>query len=132
MSDAELHKLGIPQLDRQHAEIITLITAIREACTTGAPLWAVTRMVDELQAQLSNHVECEENAMRKDGYPFLNEHVRIHTEMLTLLRALCNTLRSGTQVSDSEILETVDDWERHHIREVDAEYGLWLRTRNVV
>lgn len=73
------YTLGIAELDSQHSEIESLFTELQESIN-DRKRWSV--LLDSVCERMRFHFYAEESIMRIFAYPELQEHARMHQEIL--------------------------------------------------
>ena len=114
--------IGIPQLDREHRHLFSLVLALR--------LGTVEQTVDQLLDYVVTHFSNEQDAMDRSGYPALEQHVKLHEEFAS---KIADFLVSGDQWTEERVQDLrrfLNKWLIAHIMTHDMRFGKWLATHN--
>ncbi len=121
--------VGIPDIDRQHKELLNKIKELREACREGRGKELIDEMMAFLERYINDHFSCEERYMKEFNYPQMVFHVKEHTDFTKRYLELRDELRKrGWRLYTT--LETKDLlglWWINHISKVDRELGRFLK-----
>lgn len=102
------HSVGIPELDHQHEQILSLLTEAKQSARDRSedllPLLAGLRQV------VMFHFTFEEMALRKS--PDLSKHLQDHVDFLA-------AIDSADKINPERALSDLEDWIHRHIRDFD-------------
>lgn len=79
---------GIEEIDNQHKEIEEVAAAVIEAVQNRDRWHIVHYMIVRLYELLRFHFAVEESMMRITGFPEIEEHKRVHLEMLSTIERI--------------------------------------------
>lgn len=85
-------RTGIPELDRDHEELIGHINAIAELEEVAGPHETVAAL-EKFRAHLAEHFTSEEVSLRAVRYPRTDAHLTHHAEILVTLDRLIEDIR---------------------------------------
>src|SRR3974390_1372873 len=77
---------GVPGVDHEHRELVTLINRLAEEIAAGADKEGVRRFLGEVFARIAAHFALEESIMRKHGYDEYEAHKAEHETLLDDIR----------------------------------------------
>jgi len=125
------YRLGIDEMDIQHARWIRLIEEFR-AVAEGrllepAGIEAAENALVKLREYTASHFASEEQFMAARAYPGLDAHKLRHRELEALVRALLEDLRSrkGSRAPlKLNLLVTI--WLLEHILQEDGKYARFV------
>jgi hemerythrin-like metal-binding protein len=107
-------ELGNPLIDTQHRMLILLCNKLDIAIQTHETQYAVQRVILELKKFTEFHFVSEENLMLEIGYPELEQHMLIHSELLRQLNdGLIQINRHNEQ--PAELLAFLKQWLVDHV-----------------
>ncbi|HEY6896697.1 MAG TPA: bacteriohemerythrin [Rhodocyclaceae bacterium] len=124
----EEYELGIPEIDRQHRELINALVDL-ETTTDKEQRWsAVHFALVRVEEFVNVHFAVEESLMRLVGFPNFDSHVAEHRAFRDKVAEL--KLRSlQTEITD-DLRALVTDWLLQHIVTRDREYVDFIRGHN--
>jgi hemerythrin len=128
------YRLGIDEMDIQHARWIRLIEEFRSVAEgkllEPAGIDAAESALVQLREYTASHFASEEQFMSTRGYPGLEAHKLRHRELEALVRALLEDLRShkGSRAPlKLNLLVTI--WLLEHILQEDGKYARFVAGR---
>jgi hemerythrin-like metal-binding protein len=119
---------GIPEIDRQHRELLVQIAELGEAARTG-DLPLAENVLSYLERYAARHFATEERFMLAYGYPNLETHWSLHMAFASELarrKAEYAAHRSlATLIAD--LGQWMARWLNEHVLEEDARMARFLR-----
>lgn len=118
-------RVGVPELDQQHQELINIINFFAEepgAEYTSERINTVIGMVVEYSI---NHFKTEESHMESIGYPQLAEHMKEHKELLVKFGHATTLVRQKKRGA-YDLFELLRSWLDNHVRQSDMQYAHYL------
>lgn len=82
---------------------------------------------ESLAAYTRTHFEFEEQYMREHHYPKVDEHIKLHQQIIAGLDRLRADLEEGKDVED-DLTGTLRLWIVQHINVSDMDYAVFLGT----
>jgi hemerythrin len=119
---------GIPEIDRQHRELVRLLAELFAAMQEGAGQRVVERTLASLSDYALTHFAAEEQLMCEHAYPKADQHRAEHAMFTRKIDELTGHAGSRSALSIQVIL-FLRNWLTDHIASVDQELGDFLRTR---
>lgn len=115
-------RTGIGKIDSQHETLVDLINLLEseQHCDKEKTLTALYAYVDL-------HFKYEEALMRLNGYPFYEQHKRLHVFFLEKIEQSSRNKRGDCE----EIRHFLCDWLLNHIGKSDQDYVSWVKDTNV-
>jgi hemerythrin len=108
---------GIPEVDHEHRELVTLINRLSDDVIAGADKERVQAFLGEVFARIAAHFALEESVMRKHGYDEYEAHKAEHEDLLDEIRDIMDQ----AEASYAESLSAkVGDWFVGHFKTKDA------------
>ena len=123
--------VGIEEIDSQHQELFRKINELLDACNQGKGKEVVGKIIDFLGSYVVEHFRCEEENMRKYGYPEMGSHQVHHTQFIQSFGELKAKFETDGPGAHIVILtnRVVVAWLNSHIRNVDRQLGAFLKTK---
>jgi len=112
--------VGVPDVDHEHQELITLINELYETMNSGAGDYTVMDFLGEIYAHVSAHFALEEKIMRERRYDQYAGHKADHEKLLDELRDIMDAWEENDYFSDDEFAEALEQWFTEHFRTRDA------------
>ncbi len=111
-------------IDEQHKSLFQLGNELPDE-SSGSN---INRVIMRLYKYTREHFTAEEEMMASIGFPLLNEHKRLHDNLITQLNEVCST----PPKTDSAILnfkKFVFDWLIDHIMTQDNKYFVFVQQK---
>ena len=116
------YSVGVPKFDDDHEIILNLIDTYLMQSDSGLDLNTVRFIIDQLGDYSQTHFKAEETYMAEINYPRLEDHRRLHHEMLDQL----TYIRGQCEKGDVSVVEVtakfLHDWWNNHILLEDMAY----------
>lgn len=125
MSSEPLHwradfETGIEDIDFQHHYFLNLINRLARQFLRAEDDDYRAALIAELNAYARFHFISEENLMRRDGYPELAHHRRLHDELIDELSSREQALElAHAEGREADIVEFLVAWFTHHTSQED-------------
>ncbi|MDH3546388.1 MAG: bacteriohemerythrin [Gammaproteobacteria bacterium] len=113
-------KVGVPEVDHEHRELIEMINDLHEAMHKGAGQDTILESLGEIYAQIAAHFALEEKMMRKAHYPALPEHKQDHETLLDDLREIMDEVEDDGVFNEAQLSVDLERWFSDHFRTHDA------------
>ncbi len=122
-------RIGLPEVDEEHQELIRSINRLHHELAIGASLLRVTGALGDIHSAIASHFALEEKDMQALHYGELGAHKGDHERLLDeILDILDDVMACGRY--DSQLLSArLSDWFTEHFRTHDARLHHWLATR---
>jgi hemerythrin-like metal-binding protein len=122
--------MSVPQLDKQHRELIAEVNEFSAAVDAGASRAEVELRVTRLIEDFQVHFDSEEHLMQSSMFPELTPHVDEHRKLIAQMTGLLDGLDSGgVQLCDALVL-FVRLWAEQHIAGLDRTFAQFLGDGN--
>ena len=112
--------VGVPDVDHEHQELISLINDLHAAMSSVSHDVTVMDFLGEIYAHVSAHFALEEKIMREHKYDHYAEHKAEHEALLDTLRDIMDDYEENAYFSDEAFAEAVEKWFTDHFRTRDA------------
>lgn len=128
-------RLGISELDRDHAELIALIQRLDEAIRSDQDRAIEAEALDALVAYVDRHFAAESRFMNDHGYPA--EQTRLHEAEHARLLNRVKRWQQARQASDAgrrltfDIAAFLNAWVCHHVEGQDVQLARFLQSKGV-
>ena len=120
---------GHAKIDEQHRALVDAFNKLHAAMKQG-------RGKDELQDTLSflkdytvSHFAMEGELMDRTGYPGGHAHKAIHADLVAQVQELTDRFRQGKTALTLPVMDFLEGWLIHHIKEEDVRLAQYLKTR---
>jgi len=123
--------VGVAAIDNQHQMWIRRLGDIAEAIETFQGPQRVGEALGFLIDYTDFHFATEENAMDATQYPDMANHKARHAELRTTLAQLEDEFQEdgATHILADSVNTLIFNWLTNHIREVDVQFGAFLKER---
>ncbi len=119
--------IGHDTVDSQHRNLVEILSAIEEGKKSGIQKSQMLVHIKDLLDYSGYHLQTEEQIMKAQAYPHMNEHVREHDEFRKQVTEFAQSFQSGSLLS-TEVFTFLRSWLLKHISGTDRRLGTWLRT----
>jgi hemerythrin len=124
---AACESVGVPECDAEHADLLALARAVRDALHDHAPGAEVQDLLDELMEETLEHFEHEERLLAEVRYPQLAEHTQSHNRLLRAMLHFKEDVRHARYRPDLAV-KFIHAWVVEHVRIEDTRYRDYLST----
>ena len=117
--------LGIPVIDKQHANLTRIINNLYLACNNNPEITnhrfihAVSKTIDFIR----HHFSTEEKLMTISDYPGYLEHRKEHGEFIWELLRHSRLFQDGQDFIPQNFMHFLSDWINAHIEGSDSEFA---------
>ena len=122
--------IGVPEIDRQHKELLSRFDSLLKACEAGKGMDELKKLLGFLDDYVVKHFSDEEGIQRNCSFPGYAAHKSEHDWFITRLKALKDEIKADG-VAVYHVTETNNmllKWLITHIAKLDGELGAYLRT----
>lgn len=123
------HRLGVPEIDAEHALQISVIGAFRSA-VARADFEAQRVIFDRLVDYSNAHFMAEAMMMRLYGYPDTDAHLVEHRSLLDELSAIRGVLGDPDHATATGLADRLDAWFESHLGSYDRPFAHFLTETN--
>jgi len=116
----EQYRLGVPEVDNEHRELIDLINALHASMAESDTNVTVLDFLGELYARVAAHFALEEKVMRDNDYDEFADHKTDHERLLDDIRDLMDDYEDDVRVDVEAFGKRLDAWFSEHFRTRDA------------
>ncbi|MGB0128675.1 MAG: bacteriohemerythrin [Rhodocyclaceae bacterium] len=118
-------ELGIPEIDSQHKELLTIINELWTAIVAKRAADSIDGVLRELESYTRAHFTAEEVLMRVEKFPDFNMHKQQHQAFIDKLGNTRNLVSKGKPI-ELDLLHYLTDWLVKHILGSDKEYASFV------
>jgi hemerythrin len=116
----EQYSLGVPEVDKEHRELIELINALHASMAGSDTNVTILDFLGELYARVAAHFALEEKVMRDNDYDEYADHKTDHELLLDDIRDLMDDYEDDSHVDVEAFGKRLDAWFSQHFRTRDA------------
>ena len=119
--------VGLPEIDRQHKNLISIINDLDEATRAGKAKDVVSKVLDDLIIYTATHFRMEEKYFAQFEYADSKAHKEEHAaliEKVNSIEADLNSASEGRRLAiAAELMSFLGIWWNYHILETDMKYA---------
>lgn len=122
--------IGMPEIDRQHKELLSRFDSLLKACEAGKGMDELRKLLGFLDGYVVRHFSDEEGIQKSSGFPGYGAHKSEHDWFIARLNDLQDEIKAEG-VAVYHVTETNNmllKWLVNHIAKVDGELGAYLRS----
>jgi hemerythrin len=126
------YSVGIPEIDKQHQEIMALITDLLKLCredNNDGKQQSFADLVAIITEHLQKHFEAEENLMLENNYPHYENHKKRHDQLLENVKKMMEKILNGKHRSLLNMVIFLREWFVENIYGLDKDLGDYLNGR---
>lgn len=125
----EIYETGIVALDNEHRGLVAEVNRLYEALRDKQGEKILRDILAMLETYTVDHFQHEERLMAQYNFPGLEDHRRIHQELIDAVAEIKIRAETGSEELARELLKFLRTWVLEHIVEVDKQYGPYLESR---
>lgn len=125
----EVYETGIVVLDNEHRGLVGEINRLYEAVRDKQGEKLLGDILSMLENYTVDHFQHEEKLMEQYHFPGLEEHRKIHRDLVDAVQEIKQRAASSTEDLARELLRFLRIWLLEHIVVVDKSYGVFLESR---
>lgn len=118
---------GNKKVDEEHKLLFEIINELHDAMKKGKGKEILQQTLDKLIKYTIQHFTDEELFMLSQGYPYYQEHKKIHQDLTNKVKELRAKFVSGNVNINIELLHFLNQWLSHHIKGEDFKLFRYLR-----
>ena len=120
-------RIGVTEIDNQHAALIDLVNRLHEAMTQGETRDGLAAIITELVEHTQHHFAYEEQLMARHQYPGYDRHKADHDRLMQHILELAEQFRDGDLLLSFAVMVDLKAWATIHIEKSDKPLGIFLR-----
>ena len=127
----DAYSVGIKFIDEQHQMLFKAVNDMYEAVNAGQPdLQQARRCMKFLAEYAATHFAAEENWLRENNYPDLEQHIAGHRQLAGKIGKFEQQIAGGglDKLAGSDFIQfLVGGWLLDHVVACDTKYGHCIR-----
>lgn len=125
-------KFGIDSVDREHVQLVNMLNQVHSLLDEGKRDEARRFFTTTLSSYVNDHFAHEEAFMESIGFPFLNEHKKIHENFRKSFQDLLPLIASCDEAAFRQALSDAFTWIINHIGKTDKKYANYYLSQYAV
>ena len=121
--------IGIPEIDYQHRNLVSMLNALHAAIESGEPQEHLGEILEELDLYVINHFANEERLMERLHYEYLAQHKAEHLRLAESVQEHRNAFNRG-EAKAEDLMQFLVRWLLNHIAGADSHIGEAFRKLN--
>lgn len=127
----EDYSVGIAEIDRQHMELIGMITDLHDAMMQGRGGTVLETILERLVDYTKVHFKTEEDYFKKYAYPQAAEHIAEHEKLVADVERFNRDYLGHKAILSVDLLDFLSDWLTDHIIGSDKLYAPFLKEKGL-
>lgn len=120
-------EIGCEIVDSQHKELVGLVTQFENSPKAGVSGQQLADILRFLVGYTRYHFCAEEAFMKSIDFPQLDEHHRIHDDLIQKVTDILLALKKGETLDPQNLYLFLVDWVKNHVLEEDMKIGKFYR-----
>ena len=122
------YETGVAAMDDEHRELFSAADALHRGLNEHKGREALQDALAALVRYGQTHFPSEEKLLAETDYPEVDQHKRLHEELMRQIRDLDERCRKGGVDIDRELLNFIKMWIINHILTDDQKYATYLQS----
>jgi len=127
----ESYSVKVQKCDEDHRRLFSMINTLHDAMITGKGSEVIRKVVKELSDYAKFHFSREEAMLEKTNYPELAAHRAKHREFVGKVEEFQRNVEQGATGQSISVLNFLNNWLTHHIKETDKKYSAHVNKAGV-
>ncbi len=124
--------VGIPDIDADHQQLLTLLNDLYEAPDAGAGDEVLGKALDAMLLYVSYHFAHEEGLFLRTKYPGYERHRQAHLALRNAMTEIHAEFQSGSREAlPQQVLEFLKTWLYQHIMVADRAFAEYLAANRI-
>ncbi len=123
----ENYNVGIAIIDNQHRKLVAEIDLLQKAVTSNTITGKIALTLRFIVNYVHHHFAEEEAVMKSVGFPELDKHRDLHTNLTNEVKAIQINIKKGKPINAKELIDFLIEWLNKHILEEDLKIGSHVR-----
>lgn len=116
-------RLGVPEVDFEHEELIGVINTLGELLQKGDAPETILSLLGEIHAQIEAHFALEERIMRERGFMGYEAHKEDHDRLLEQIRDIMTEAKTVDEPElRNHLAQRLNAWFAEHFRTLDRSF----------
>lgn len=121
------YSVGVEKFDKEHLKLVELVNDMYVIVRDKGDAVALNACIDGVVEYTQFHFASEEEAMEKANYPGLDEHKKIHAELVEQVVAFLERLKTEGEGIRTEFYHFLRKWLVDHMVGEDQKYTEYLK-----
>ena len=122
----EAFSVGVPSIDREHQGLFEAMNTLHTDLRAGHSTASLAATLAALKDYSKIHLAGEEDLLRANGYPGLEQHAKMHEVFRARIGELDQQFTSGNTALCLSTLAFLSSWFSQHVMGVDMLYKPFL------
>ncbi len=122
----EAYILHIDEMDQQHKQLADIVNEIYLHVSNNDLDYVANNAIYRLVALVKHHFETEEEMMMQVNYPEIDEHKKVHRELVDQIVAIAGKIRVELLLNPIDVLAFLRAWLNDHLLEEDTRFAHYL------
>jgi len=122
-------RLGIDSIDNEHIKLVDMLNEVHALLSEGKRDEARQYFNETLSSYVKEHFANEEKFMETIGFPYLDEHKRIHENFKKSFHELKPSIESADETAFRKALNDAFTWIISHIGKTDKKYAAFYLSK---
>jgi hemerythrin len=123
--------IGVQAMDDQHGALMDTLNDLRRMLLRGEDRHEICQQLKRLIELTQMHCQGEEQLLRKQAFPGLDEHRSAHQQLMARLYGALEQVNREDGAHFGSVLDFLPSWYIEHVEQLDQPYGAWLNERGV-
>ncbi|PKL46407.1 MAG: hypothetical protein CVV42_16600 [Candidatus Riflebacteria bacterium HGW-Riflebacteria-2] len=121
--------IGCDLVDIQHKELICLVDQLESSLESGLTPQQLGAALKFIVNYTRHHFSAEEAFMEKIGFDELENHKKLHSNLIKEVTDILLSLKHGENLNPENLVKFLVDWVLKHVQEEDQKIGMFARNR---
>ncbi len=123
------YSVQVPSIDVQHKKLVGMVNDLHDARIAGKGNQVVGEILKGLIEYTKTHFAYEEKLMRDIGFPDLDSHKKLHSDLLNQVNEVWKKFEVGQKALSGEVFDFLKDWLINHIQGSDMKYAPYAKKK---
>jgi len=123
-------RLGIDVIDNEHIKLVDMLNQVHALLSEGKREEARRYFNETLSAYVEEHFSNEEKFMESIGFPFVEDHHKVHENFKQSFRELQPRIESADDAAFRRALNDAFTWIIVHIGKTDKKYAAFYFSKS--
>lgn len=126
------YSVKVDQMDEQHQKLFDMINEFYDSLGTQSNKELISNLVKGMKQYTILHFTEEEEMMKANNYPYLQEHQLEHAHFVAKVSEIEEKVNSGKLVISIELTNFLKNWIRTHIQKTDQRYTNYFVKQGII
>lgn len=124
--------IGCDVVDSQHKELVCLVDQLESSLESGLAPHQLGEALKFVVNYTRHHFAAEEAFMETIGFDELENHKKLHGNLIKEVTDILLRLKHGENLSPEDLVKFLVNWVLKHVQEEDQKIGVFTRNRKHV